>query len=256
MLYYKIKEISDMSGISVRMLHHYDKIDILKPNCINSSGYRLYTDKEIERLQQILFFKELDFTLQEIKSILDNPYFDRKKALISHKELLLEKKLRLEKIIHTVNKTINSIERGVDMNKNEMFNSFDSSEIDEHRKKYAKETKEKYGDTNAYKESKDKTSSYNKSDWQTIQLKMEKIYRTLANNMDKDASDKEVQNSVHEWRELINKHFYTCTPEIFRGLGELYVNDERFTSNIDKYKVGLSEFLRDAINIYCDNLNK
>ena len=147
-----------MSGISVRMLHHYDKINILKPNCINSSGYRLYTNKEIERLQQILFFKELDFTLQEIKSILDNPYFDRKKALISHKELLLEKKLRLEKIIHTVNKTINSIERGVDMNKNEMFNSFDSSEIDEHRKKYAKETKEKYGDTNAYKESKDKTS--------------------------------------------------------------------------------------------------
>jgi DNA-binding transcriptional MerR regulator len=255
-LYYKIKEVADMVGISVRMLHHYDKIGLLKPESVSPAGYRLYTDKDLERLQQVLFFKELEFSLQEIKRILDSPGFDKKQALKSHKELLLEKKKRLQKIIKSVERTIHSIEGGIDMSKKEMFEAFDISKIEKHKEKYAKEVRQKYGNTKAYKESQEKTSGYTKNDWAAIMTKWDEIYKKIANVMDKGPADSQVQEAVGELRAHITKYFYECTTEIFRGLGELYVNDERFTANIDKYKEGLSKFLREAMHIYCDNLEK
>lgn len=245
-----------MAGISVRMLHHYDKIGLLKPDSINSAGYRIYTNENLDRLQQILFFKELNFPLQEIKIILDSPNFNRKEALKTHRKLLLEKKLRLEKIIQSVDKTIDGIEGGVKMDKKEVLKVFDITEIEEHQKKYSEEVKNKYGNTSAYKESNEKTSKYTKEDWNNIMKDWDEIYKKLANLMDKDPTNSEVQKSIHQLRQHISKNFYDCTPEIFRGLGDLYVNDERFTSNIDKYKVGLSKFLREAINIYCNNIKE
>ncbi|CBZ02797.1 MerR family transcriptional regulator [Clostridium botulinum] len=253
-MHYKIKEVADMAGISVRMLHHYDKIGLLKPESVSAAGYRLYSDENLDRLQQILFFKELNFSLQEIKIILGSPNFDKKEALKVHRQLLLEKKLRLEKIIQSVDKTINSMEGEFKMDKKEILNVFNMTEIEEHQRKYSKEVKEKYGNTSAYKESNKKTSKYTKEDWSNIMKGWDKIYKKLASLMDKNPDDNEVQESVHQFREHISKNFYDCTPEIFRGLGELYVNDERFTDNIDKYKVGLSKFLREAINVYCDNI--
>ncbi len=127
-----------MAGISVRMLHHYDKIGLLKPESVNSAGYRLYSDENLDRLQQILFFKELSFPLKEIKVILDSPNFDKKEALKVHKQLLLEKKLRLEKIIESVDKTINSMEGDFKMDKKDIFNVFDMSKIEEHQKNIQK----------------------------------------------------------------------------------------------------------------------
>lgn len=256
-MHYKIKEVADMAGISVRMLHHYDKIGLLKPESVSAAGYRLYSDENLDRLQQILFFKELNFTLQEIKIILDSPNFDKKEALKVHRQLLLEKKIRLEKIIQSVDKTISSMEGEFKMDKKEMFNVFNMAEIEEHQKKYSEEVKEKYGTTSAYKESNKKTSKYTKEDWSNIMKDWDKIYKKLVNLMDRDPGHKEVQEAVHDFRNHISKNFYNCTPpEIFRGLGDLYVNDERFTSNIDKYKVGLSKFLREAINVYCDNIKE
>ncbi|NFM79735.1 MerR family transcriptional regulator [Clostridium botulinum] len=243
-----------MAGISVRMLHHYDKIGLLDPESVSDAGYRLYSDENLDRLQQILFFKELNFPLQEIKIILDSPNFNKKEALETHKQLLLEKKIRLEKIIQSVDKTISSIEGGIKMNKKEVLGAFDMTEIEEHQKKYSEEVKNKYGNTSAYKESNEKTSKYTKEDWNNIMKDWDIIYKKLANLMDKNPDDKEVQEYIHQFREHISKNFYDCTPEIFRGLGELYVNDERFTANIDKYKTGLSKFLREAINVYCDNI--
>ncbi|MHB9941897.1 MerR family transcriptional regulator [Clostridium sporogenes] len=255
-MHYRVKEVADMAGISVRMLHHYDKIDLLKPESINTAGYRLYSDENLDRLQQILFFKELNFPLQEIKIILDSPNFNRKEALKTHRQLLLEKKIRLEKIIQSVDKTIDSIEGGIKMDKKEVLGAFDMNKIEEHQKKYSKEVKEKYGNTSAYKESNEKTSKYTKEDWNNIMKDWDEIYKKLVNLMDRDPGHKEVQEAVHDFRNHISKNFYNCTPEIFRGLGDLYVNDERFTSNIDKYKVGLSKFLREAINVYCDNIKE
>lgn len=254
LMFYKVKEVSKIVGISVRALHHYDEIGLLKPENLTEAGYRLYSDKDLERLQQILFFKELDFSLQEVKEILDNPNFDRKRALKSHKELLVEKKKRIEKIIKSVEKTIDSIEGEIEMDKKEMFDGFDMSEIERIKEKYAEEAKAKYGNTEAYKESEEKTSKYTKEDWNNIQKSTEEIYKKIIDNMDKGVADPKVQAAVGELRQQITDNFYNCTPEIFRGLGDLYVADERFTKNIDKYKEGLAAFLKEAMHYYCDNI--
>lgn len=251
---YKVKEVSKIVGISVRALHHYDEIGLLKPENLTEAKYRLYSDKDLERLQQILFFKELDFSLQEVKEILDNPNFDRKRALKSHKELLVEKKKRIEKIIKSVEKTIDSIEGEIEMDKKEMFDGFDMSEIEKIKEKYAEEAKAKYGNTEAYKESEEKTSKYTKEDWNNIQKSTEEIYKKIIDNMDKGVADPKVQAAVGELRQQITDNFYNCTPKIFRGLGDLYVADERFTKNIDKYKEGLAAFLKEAMHYYCDNI--
>lgn len=251
---YKVKEIADMVGVSVRTLHHYDQIGLLKSASVSPTGYRLYTDKDLERLQQILFFKELDFNLQEIKKILDTPSFDRKIALRTHRELLIEKKKRLERIIESVDKTIYSVEEGIEMSKKEMFEAFDMTEIKKHQEKYAEETRKKYGSTDAYKESQKKTSTYTKEDWARIMGRQDEIYKKLAALTDRDPADPEVQELVKEKRQHITDNFYNCTPEILRGLAEMYTLDERFTTNIDKYKPGLAEFLKEAIIIYCNNL--
>lgn len=253
---YRVKEVADMVGISVRTLHHYDEIGLLNPAYVNEVGYRYYSDNELERLQQIMFFKELKFELQEIKEILDNPNFDRKKALEMQKDLLVKKRDRLDKIVISIEKTLESIEGGLEMNKKDMFKPFDMSEIENHKEKYAEETKKKYGDTDAYKESEEKIRNYTKYDWAVVMEKGGEIFSKIAANMDKGPEDSEIQELIGEYRQYITDSFYTCTLEIFRGLGELYVYDERFTKNIDKYAEGLSEFLKEAIAIYCDNVEK
>lgn len=253
---YKVKEVADMVGISVRTLHHYDEIGLLKPETVTPAGYRLYSDKDLERLQQILFFKELDFDLKKIKEILDDPKFDRKRALELHMELLIKKRDRLNKIIECVENTLNSVERGIEMNKEDMFSAFDMSEIERHQEKYAEETKQKYGHTDAYKESMEKTSKYTKEDWARIMARSSEIYQELASLIDRSPDDEDVQRAVAKWRQHITDSFYNCTLEICRGLGELYVTDERFTKNIDKVKPGLAAFLKEAIDIYCDRAIK
>lgn len=255
-MYYLVKEVADMAGISVRMLHHYDKIGLLKPESVSPAGYRLYTDQELEKLQQVLFYKELDFSLNEIKTMLNSPDFDRIQALKSHKKLLLEKKKRLDKIIQSVEVTINSIEGGREMDKKEMFEPFDMTEIEKHKEKYADEARQKYGHSDAYKESQRRTSKYTKDDWAVIQKEGGEIYRKIADRMAYGPADPQVQQFVDEWRQYISKYFYECTPEIFRGLGDLYVSDHRFTANIDKVQEGLAAFLKEAMINYCDNLDK
>lgn len=251
---YKIKEVSNLAGVTVRTLHHYDAINLLKPCCISDSGYRFYGNEELEKLQQILFFRELDFSLNKIKDILNSPDFDKAHCLGIHRQLLIEKRQRLDNIIASLDKTLISLEGGTEMSKKEMFKPFDMKDIEEHKAKYAKETEDRYGNSNAYKESQKKTSKYGKADWENIMGEAGEIYSNLAKLMDRDPSDKEVQILVEQWRNHITKNFYNCTPEIFRGLALMYTADERFTENIDKYGEGLAQFLSDAMIIYCDNL--
>lgn len=241
-----------MVGISVRTLHHYDEIGLLKPQSTTEAGYRLYSEKDLEKLQQILFFKELDFDLKTINEILINPNFNRKRALELHRQLLIKKRDRLNKIIECVEDTIESVERGIKMSNDNMFEAFDMSEIEKHKQKYAEETKQKYGHTDAYKESMAKTSKYTKNDWENIMKRQSDIYREIAELMDRSPDDEDVQRVVGKWRQHITDNFYYCTIDIFNGLGELYVTDERFKDNIDKTKEGLAEFLSEAIKIYCD----
>lgn len=251
---YTVKDIKEIAKISARTLHYYDEIGLLKPNSITEAGYRIYNDKDLEKLQQILFFRELNFSLKDIKEILESEDFDRKHALENQRELLLKEKKRIESILDTLNRTLMDIEGEKIMSKKEMFNGFDMTEIENHKRKYEKEVKEKYGNSDAYKESILKTSKYTKYDWKDVYSGMEDIFKDIGANMDKGPDSLEVQELVGKWRNFISDNFYNCTVEIFRGLGEIYIQDERFTKNIDKIKEGLSEFLSEAIEIYCNNL--
>ncbi|GMQ59170.1 MerR family transcriptional regulator [Vallitalea sediminicola] len=236
-----VKEVSKIAGISVRTLHYYDEIGLLKPKTISDSGYRIYSDDELETLFQILFFKELDFKLDKIKEIISNPGFNKEEALKQHKKLLLEKKKRLDNIISSID---TSLKKGFDK---KMMNLFSM----ENYEKYKEEAIEKYGDTavDSYK----KTSKYSKKKWEEIMNEANTIYSNLADNMDKDVSDSYVQQLIGQWKTHITTYYYDCNLEIFRGLGQLYVADERFTKNIDKTKKGLASYMKEAMTYYCDN---
>ncbi|MED4604239.1 MerR family transcriptional regulator [Paenibacillus validus] len=248
---YKVKEVSEIAGVSVRTLHHYDEIGLLTPGAVNSAGYRFYTEREMERLQQILFFREIGFSLNEIKAILDSPGFDRKSALEAHRELLLEKKRRLDGMIDTVTRTIQSIEGGSAMSDKELFEGFDMTPIEEHKKKYAAEARQTYGDATMDAIEK-RTNAYTKEDWARITARNEAINAKIIAAMERGPADPEVQEGVGELRQYITEHFYDCTLEIFRGLGDLYVTDGRFTANLDKNKPGYAAFLQKAMHVYCD----
>ncbi|MYL51649.1 MerR family transcriptional regulator [Halobacillus litoralis] len=249
---YKVKEMAEMTGVSVRTLHHYDHIDLLSPSFVSEKGYRLYSEKELSRLQQILFFKEMEFSLKKIKEILDDSDFDEADALQRHREILREKKKRLERLIRSVDQTLQTLEGEDHMKSEDRFRPFDKSEIEAHQKKYEKEVEERWGETDAYKQSKQKTSQYTKEDWKKIQQEGDAIDRELVKLMDRDPSDPNVQRLVDNKRQHITDHFYECNLEIFRGLADMYVNDPRFTKNIDKWKEGYAEFLRKAMHTYCD----
>ena len=251
---YKINEVSKLTGVSIRMLHHYDKIRLLEPSKRTDSNYRMYNDDDIARLYQILLFKELEFPLQEIKQILDDKDFNREEALKVQRNLIFEKKQRLERILESIDDTIESL--GGNVMSKDNFKAFGYEEVKKHQEKYKEETEKRYGKSDAYRESQGKTSKYSKNDWENIMQEAGAIYEELYKLMDKDPSDEKVQELIQKWRNHITTNFYNCTIEIFRGLALMYVGDERFTKNIDKYGEGLAKFMSDAMNIYCDNNTK
>ncbi|WP_170295513.1 MerR family transcriptional regulator [Chengkuizengella sediminis] len=247
---FKVKEVSKIVGVSVRTLHYYDDIQLLEPETTTSAGYRIYTDQNLERLQQILFYKEMDFSLQEIKKILDRPNFDRIKELKNHKEVLIKKKKRIEEMIKTINKTINSIEVGIKIETKELFHGFDKEEIRKNQEKYVEEAKKMYGET--YEKSVQKTKHYTNDDWKIITQESDIIYKKLASRMEFGPNDAKAQEAISEWRQQITKYYYECTIEIFRGLADMYVADKRFTKHINKHKEGLAKFMNQVMHIYCD----
>ena len=240
----KISEVAKLSGVTVRTLHYYDEIGLLKPSDTTEAGYRVYSNKDLETLQQILFFRELDFPLNEIKEIMTNPNYNKNEALNKHKELLMEKRKRIDGLIALINKTI----KGDNIMS---FKEFDNSKIEENKRKYSEEVKNRWGNTEAYKEYEKKTSSYDKNSWNTINEEMIEILKEFANNRNEDPNSHIVQSLVEKWRAYITSNFYNCTKEILSGLGLMYIGDERFKENIDKYGEGTAEFMAKAIEIYC-----
>ena len=240
----KISEVAKLSGITVRTLHYYDEIELLKPSETTEAGYRMYSSEDLERLQQILFFRELDFPLNEIKEIMLNPNYDKNEALNKHKEFLIEKRKRIDGLITLIDKTIKG-------DNNMSFKEFDNSKIEENKRKYAEEVKNRWGNTDAYKEYEKKTGSYDKNSWNTINEEMAEILKEFADNRDKDVNSDIVQSLVEKWRGYITLNFYNCTKEILSCLGLMYIGDERFKENIDKYGEGTAEFMAKAIEIYC-----
>jgi len=251
----QVKDVAALAGVSIRTLHHYDAIGLLTPSSTTAAGYRLYTDKDLERLQQILFFKEIGFSLQEVKEVLDSPGFDRSRALHAHKELLLEKRERMERMIQTVERTIRSIEEGQQLETERMFDGFDMKAIKAHQEKYAEEARQLYGH-DVVEAAERRVSGYSQEKWADTMNAMADIFRQIAARMAFGPADPAAQQAIEAWHKFITAHYYDCTLEIFRGLGDLYVADERFTANIDKYGPGLARFMQEAMHLYCDRLEK
>ncbi|WP_196002071.1 MerR family transcriptional regulator [Clostridium sp. 1001271B_151109_B4] len=240
----RISEVAKLTGITVRTLHYYDEIGLLKPNKITEAGYRLYSKEDLEILQQILFFRELDFPLSEIKEIMNNPNYDKEEALKKQKELLIQQGQRIDGLIKLIDKRIEG-------DNNMSFKEFDMNEIEENKKKYAKEVKERWGNTKAYKESEKKISGYNKEKWGDINQETNEIFKAFAKLRDCDPGSEGVQELVRTWQKYITDNFYTCTNEILAGLGLMYVQDERFKENLDKNGEGTAKLMAEAIEIYC-----
>ncbi|NTU25970.1 MerR family transcriptional regulator [Bacillus tequilensis] len=249
---YQVKQVSEMAGVSIRTLHHYDDIQLLNPSALTDAGYRLYSDTDLERLQQILFFKEIGFRLDEIKEMLDHPNFDRKAALQSQKDMLMKKKQRMEEMIQTIDRTLQSIEGGELLNKRDLFAGLSMKDIEEHQQTYADEVRRLYGREVA-EETEKRTSAYSADDWRAIMAEFNLIYRRIAERMEHGPGDPEVQAAVGAFRDHICQYHYDCTLDMFRGLGEVYITDERFTDSINQYGEGLAAFLRKAIITYCDH---
>lgn len=240
----KINEVARLSGVTVRTLHYYDEIGLLKPTEITEAGYRLYDENALAKLQQILFFRELDFQLNEIKKIVSNPVFDKTRALENHRKLLVKKRERLENLISLVDNIIKG--------ENTMsFKEFDLTEIEKTKKEFIAEVKERWGNSEAFIESEKKTENYGKEQWQQISDEGGCILKAFAQNINKSADDVEVQNLVGKWQDFITAKFYKCTKEILAGLGQMYVGDARFSENIDRYGLGTAKFMAEAIEIYC-----
>lgn len=241
-----IREFAKLTGVSVRTLHFYDEIGLLKPSSVDEqNGYRFYDEYALTRMQEILFYRELDFPLKEIRMILSSPEYDKRNALKEQKHLLTLKKERVERLILALDSAMKG--EIVDMN------VFDNSEFEAKREEYAKEAKDKWGDTSTYKESTEKTADYSAEKWKQVNFAMDERIAEFADCKRKGFTpdSKEAQALAKKWQEFITENYYTCTKEILAGLGEMYVADERFRKNIDRHGDGTAQFMSDAIKAYC-----
>ncbi|PLR81157.1 MerR family transcriptional regulator [Bacillus sp. V33-4] len=245
----RVKEVADLVGISVRTLHHYDEIGLLTPDETTESGYRLYSDNNLQMLQQILFFKELGFPLKKIKDIIKSPSFDQQEALELHRKMLLEKRHRLNKMIATVDKTIQHSKGEIQMSSKEKFEGFDFS-----HNPYEQEARQRWGD-DAVDNANTKLGNMSKAEQEAMSEEMSAIYTKLAALRHESPASEESQAAINDWYDFLNKMGHYSL-DAFKGLGQLYVDDKRFTKNIDGFGEGLAEFLRDAMAIYADKNRK
>ena len=238
-----IKQLADLAGITVRTLHHYDQVGLLKPCKVGDNGYRYYSDEELFHLQQILFFREMGLDLQLIKRVLEQPDFERISALQKHRRALEEKISRLKTLIHTVDSTIMHLTGEMKMNTKKAFEGFSPEE----EIKYETEAITRWGDT--ARQSIKLWKSYGEGKKKEILQEGGRIYQEIVNNMAKGADSREVQTLIGKWHQHL-RYFYKPTVEILGGLGEMYDDDPAFHANLAAMHADLPGFLKQAIRIY------
>lgn len=237
-----VNEVSKLTGVSVRTLHHYDAIGLLNPTQVTDAGYRLYDDTALARLQTILLFRELQFPLKEIKSILDSPDFNREQALKQQIGLLELQRRQLDKLISFAREII---ETGVN---NMDFSAFDKTEIEQ----YKAEVKARWGKTAAYKEFEQKTAGQSEEVQTEAAEKLMQIFAKFGKVKHLAPESDTAQALVEDLRQCISENYYNCTKPILESLGQMYVGDERFKANIDaRGGIGTAEFASKAIEMYC-----
>ena len=238
-----VHEVSKLTGVSIRTLQYYDKIGLLKPTGYTQSGYRLYDDTALETLQQILLFRELEFPLKEIKTIISSANFDREKALEQQITLLTMKKEHLENLISLAREIQYKGEQTMD------FSAFDTSKIEE----YTRRAKEQWGNTAEYKESEEKAKGRTKEEEKDMMVQFMQIFTEFGAMKDQAPDGAEVQSQVKKLQDYITKHFYQCSDEVLSGLGQMYAADGEFKENIDRAGgEGTAIFVSDAIRCFCE----
>ncbi|SYX86783.1 MerR family transcriptional regulator [Paenibacillus alvei] len=245
----RVKEVADIVGISVRTLHHYDEIGLLSPAQVTDVGYRQYSDEDLAMLQQILFFRELGFPLKKIKDIIHSPTFDQTEALELHRSMLQEKRRRLDVMLETLDKTILHRKGEIQMTNKEKFQGFDFS-----HNPYEQEARKRWGDK-AVDASNAKVGNMTKEEQASMGEKMNAIYFQLAELRGASPDSEEAQAGIKQWYDFLNT-MGNYSPEAFKGLGQMYVDDARFTKNIDKFGEGLAVFMRDAMAVFADQINE
>ena len=237
-----VNEVSKLTGVSVRTLHYYDGIGLLPPAVTTDAGYRLYDDTNLERLQQILLFRELEFSLRDIKEMIDSPGFDRGKALSDQIRLLTLKKEQLESLISYAEQI--KLKGEYDMD----FKAFNTEKIEV----YKAEAKKRWGDTEAYREYETKSADYTEEKEQTLAKGLMEIFKEFGQQTEKSPADAEVQGLVKRLQAFITANYYSCTKDILAGLGQMYAAGGEMTENIDiAGGKGTAEFAAKAIAEYC-----
>jgi len=242
---FKVGEVARLAHVSVRTLHHYDEVGLLQPSARSEAGYRLYAPSDLERLQHVLLYRELGFSLDKTRRLLAEPGFDRREALLAQRELVSRQAGRLKAMLALIDKTLASLEGAIPMSNEEMFEVFGDFDPSQ----YEKEVQERWGHTEAYKESARRAKSYTKEDWQRFKEESLQINESITALMDEGVlpDDPRAMDAVEQHRLQIDRWFYPCSPEMHASLGEMYIADARFTATYERIHPGMAQYVRDAI---------
>jgi MerR family transcriptional regulator, thiopeptide resistance regulator len=244
---YTVRRLAELAGITVRTLHHYDEFGLLRPAARTDSGYRLYGERELLLLQQIMFFRQLDVPLEDIRRILADPRFDQAQALKRHRELLKAQAARLDRLIETIDKTLHMLEGTMTLNDAELYEGFSPEQIE----RYKRESRESYG-VEVVEESERRAKSMTKGQWQAVKDEGDAVTRGLAALMDRQPDDPEVQALIERHYKWVAT-FWTPDAAAYQGLGQLYTDNPEFRATYDNYRVGLADFLRAAMTYYAEH---
>ncbi|MEN8171480.1 MAG: MerR family transcriptional regulator [Chloroflexota bacterium] len=243
---YTVKKLADLAGVSTRALRYYHQIGLLKPAAVGENGYRYYDDDTAVRLQQILFYREMEISLSEIRDILEQPDFDLLGALGAHKTMLESKKQRIDQLLNTVEYTMNYLEGKLPMNENDIFGGFSEDE----QKTYADEARQRW-DSTLVDGSQKRWASYPAEKKKVIMAEANAIYKDIYANRHQGHDSQKIQHLVGDWHRNL-RYFYEPAIGTLRGLGQMYCDDSRFRANFEKFSLDFPEFLRAAIEHYCD----
>ncbi len=247
---YTVQKLAQLAGVSTRTLRYYDELGLLKPARISSSGYRIYGSAEVDRLQQILFYRELGVALETIAEIVSSPSFDGAKALREHRAQLLEKRTQLDHLIASIDKTIAFTEGRISMSDREKFEGFKQKLISDNEKKYGEEVRQRWGEE-TYKRSNAKVAKMTQEQYQEVSKLSEEVMETLrAAYKTGDPAGELAQKAADLHRQWLSFWWDGYNKEAHAGLAQMYVDDPRFTAYYDKEQPGTAEFLRDAVRIY------
>ena len=252
--HWKVSEVAERAHISVRTLHHYDEIGLLVPSERSGAGYRLYSEADLERLYQVLLYRELGFPLEAIARVMDAPAMDRQAALRAQREMLLERRQKMDAVIRAVDRVLETTKKGTNMISEAIFEGFDAfvnapEEVRANQAEYGQEAKERWGETDSYKESMRRARSYTKADWQQMQSEAEATGSRMAELLAAGATPdgEEAMAGAEALRQHISRWFYPCSHEAHAGLADMYESDPRFTAHYEQRMPGLTAFVSAAI---------